>query len=636
VAFAVCAVTSTAAPARAAFDANVAQAAAERAREANRYTFCDKPRLPLSSRALSVCGHAVDVTSCAGFAEACKSPGVLPAGCVEPNRPMNLHWTAPPILGQIARVLIWGVLIALAAFVVVHLVRMRRKSQEERGLSDGPEPEAPAPGPTDVAAPSILDEEGLLLRAEKHALAGEYAQALQLYLGAALRSLDRRGALRLSRDRTNGEYVKACADPAARPLLRDIVREVERVQFGREAPTQERVGATGQRAIAIVRTLAATVLVMAVLAMSGCGSADPCSRAETSGDDPAGLDLLSDVLEGQGYRVSRLGRSLASLSQPAWWQSSGGAVILDTDVVPVDSETWDHIESWVSSGGVLCLAGSPEDWPHDLGLAAEKGTAGPLRVLLPGWYDADDESERLDGGVVVRGAALTLPDDAAPLAWTGDAVPYAAILERGKGSIVALATDELFTNAALAHRGNAAAMSALLTRNVRAEFLVAEPDDGVTPPSSPFSSLVRAGLGLGLVHALLAALVLFLAAGIRLARPRHAAPPVRRAFAEHVRAVGGLYERTSNAAHALAAYTRFAEERLRSRMPRGVSDVPEFLALRTSHSVDECRALWDRAVASRAAGPARGDELAILKRLSALCTVAFAPGRSRHVESEGS
>ena len=44
--------TSAAAfPARAAFDPTGAQVAAERARETSHYTFCDKPRLPLSARA---------------------------------------------------------------------------------------------------------------------------------------------------------------------------------------------------------------------------------------------------------------------------------------------------------------------------------------------------------------------------------------------------------------------------------------------------------------------------------------------------------------------------------------------------------------------------------------------------------
>jgi hypothetical protein len=622
-------------PAGAAFDPNAAQAAAERALATSHYTFCDKPRLPLSTRARSLCGHAAEVASCAGFAHACSSPEGLSDRCVE-SRPTREdkdepQWKIGAIWGQIARLVVWGLLAMLAVFVLVHLIASRRRAGRDRALAD----EVPDEGPPAAAPPQpppTLDEEDLLSRAEQHVLAREYALALQLYLGAALRSLDRRGALRLGRDRTNGEYVRSCADSAARPLLREIVREVERVQFGREHPTEDRVVMTGRRAVAIVRSASAAVAIAALVLVTGCGSVDTCSRVEAAGDDPAGLELFHDVLEGQGYRVERLGRSLASLGEPEWWRGSAPVVVVDTDVVRVDDETWDHVTSWVTSGGTLILAGAPAQWPSSLQLTASRGVAGSLHVAFPpssSEADEDDEPEKLDTGTVVRGNALTSPDDSVPVAWMADDSEYAAIVLSGTGTILALASDELLTNAGLARRGNAAAMTALFARLGRTDVLIAESDDGVAPPSSPVSSLMRAGLGLGLLHALAAAAILFLAAGIRLMRPRRASPPARRAFVEHVRAVGGLYARTSNAAHALAVYTRFAEERLRARMPRGTVDVPTFLAQRSSHPVEECRELWSRAVASRAGDPARGDELTVLKRLSALCAAAMGSGPSR-------
>jgi hypothetical protein len=396
---------------------------------------------------------------------------------------------------------------------------------------------------------------------------------------------------------------------------------------------------TGRRAVAIVRSVSVAVAIAVLVIVTGCGSVDPCSRPEVAGDDPAGLELFHDVLEGQGYRVGRLDRSLASLGEPEWWRGSAPAVVVDTDVVRVDDETWDHVTSWVTSGGTLILAGSPAHWPSSLELTASRGVAGGLHVASPSSSsetDDDDEPEKIETGTVVRGDALTCPDDSAPVAWMADDSEYAAVVSSGTGTILALASDELLTNAALARPGNAAAMTALLARLGRTDVLVAETDDGVAPPSSPVSSLIRAGLGLGLVHALAAAAILFLAAGVRVTRPRRTSPPARRAFAEHVRAVGGLYARTSNAAHALAAYTRFAEERLRARMPRGTVDVPSFLAQRSSRPVEECRELWSRAVASRAGDPARGDELSVLKRLSALCTAAIGAGPSRPIRSEGS
>jgi hypothetical protein len=129
---------------------------------------------------------------------------------------------------------------------------------------------------------------------------------------------------------------------------------------------------------------------------------------------------------------------------------------------------------------------------------------------------------------------------------------------------------------------------------------------------------------MGLVHALGAALILFLAVGVRLSRPRPEPPPRRRAFAEHVEAVGALYARTRNAPHALTSFARFADERLRARMPRGMADVAAFLASRTNVPLDTCQRLWTRAVQAKGGAPALGDELAVLRELTAAYSAAMA------------
>ncbi len=190
--------------------------------------------------------------------------------------------------------------------------------------------------------------------------------------------------------------------------------------------------------------------------------------------------------------------------------------------------------------------------------------------------------------------------------------------------MLGVASDELMTNAALARPGNAATLVAILSNADRLRFRLAQPDDGVSPPTSPIAALTRAGLGSGLVHGLLATLVLFLAVGVRLARPRPAPPPTRRAFAEHVEAVGALYARTGAAPHALAAYARFADERLRASMPRGATDIPAFLASRAKLPVEACQRLWARATAAKAGAPPVGDELAVLKELSAVYAATMA------------
>ena len=108
---------------------------------------------------------------------------------------------------------------------------------------------------------------------------------------------------------------------------------------------------------------------------------------------------------------------------------------------------------------------------------------------------------------------------------------------------------------------------------------------------------------------------------------------------KHVEALGALYARAGAAPHALAAYARFAEERLRARMPRtgrqglspglgedeGRSDVASFLVSRTHLPPDVCQRLWARATAARVVASAPlGDELAVLEELSAAYAAAVA------------
>ena len=203
-----------------------------------------------------------------------------------------------------------------------------------------------------------------------------------------------------------------------------------------------------------------------------------------------------------------------------------------------------------------------------------------------------------------------------------------------------LAGSDLFTNIGAASSEGAEALVAILDLaardRTRADLTrgaglaspslyqvhVARGHDGVPPPSNPFSALVQAGLGKGAWHALAAALVLFLAYGIRQARARPNAPPARRAFAEHVEATGAFYGRARALGHALAAYGRFAEMRLRERVPRG-GDPVAFLAARAQVPHAEAARIWKRATEANAEGPPRGDELATIRDLRALLVKAL-------------
>jgi hypothetical protein len=58
-------------------------------------------------------------------------------------------------------------------------------------------------------------------------------------------------------------------------------------------------------------------------------------------------------------------------------------------------------------------------------------------------------------------------------------------------------------------------------------------------------------------------------------------------------------------------------------MPRGSADVAAFLASRARVPVEACQRLWARAVQAKAGAPPLGDELAVLRELSAVYAAAM-------------
>lgn len=615
-----------------------AQADVDAATREKAFTFCSKPRRPLSNRALALCDSATDIPSCEGFAAACAD-----ARTPEPHV-TSLSPAALAVIAWLVRAGAWLFVLTLVVALLVPIVRALARSRRTRKLAEPDTMPRPATERVDVDVDIVTttDEDVLLERAAAHARRAEYAIALQLYLAASLRALDKRGAVRIARDRTNGEYVRSCSDPDARAGLREIVREVDRVQFGREVATPEAVDRALRRATAIVRGLKVALLVLTA-ALLGCGGA---ARGRHPGDDPAGDELLLELLHRQNVQAQPLQGSLSSLPLPSESERARSAVLVDAERTEMDDETRTHLVEWVDAGGSLVLAGAPYAWPHELGVV-QAMAAGPTKLnarrLLAKTgarapnEDDDDEYEpppegqpvyalAIERGELTMRTTVNLPASSERVAWFDDDAIYAVVVPHGKGQVLAIASDELLTNAGLARPGNAAAALAILSNMGRVELKIAEAEDGVSPPSTPLSAMNRAGLGLGMVHALLAALVLFLAAGTRLARAMPAAPPLRRAFVEHVEAMGALYARTGNGEHALAAYTRFVEERLRARMPRGTTDIAAFLASRARLPLDVCERVWKRATAPNAPNTASpgADALIVLKELAAVYAAATA------------
>jgi hypothetical protein len=601
----------------------------EDARKDAKYTFCASPKLPLTPRMRALCPLASEVDGCEGLVAACKADAsAAEAERLRRDAERGKSATAQLLsaLGFLAQGLVWLLIGLVLVAIAFPLVRALLRARRDKAVADAPARpnvatlvDRPAP----PRAESISDAEAALREADDHARRGDLARALSLYLAASLAALDRRGAIRLARHRTNGEYVRSCAEDAARQPLREIVREVDRVEFGKVPPTGEGVASVATRATAVVRFTTTALMVLLALATTGCGGA----RRASGVNDPSGDELPIDVLRRSGYDAAYLSTSLAALPIPGAGDSTP-VVLVDVERVALEEESTAHLLRWVEAGGTLVLFGAPELWPTEL-----HATSAPAK---------DEPVDVVTGDVYARGArvathrALLWPESEA-VAFAGRSV-YGAHIGRGKGVIVGVAGRELATNVgvdrpdnagvfvaivdvAMSYRG-AAELERGITEEGRPEIRVARSEDGIPPPSNPFSALVQAGLGKGSWHALAAALVLFLAYGIRHARPRPSAPAARRAFAEHVEATGAFYGRAGAHGHALASYGRFAELRLRERIPRG-SDPVAFLAARASVSPEEAARVWKRATEASADEPPRGDELATIRDLGAMLAKAL-------------
>jgi hypothetical protein len=631
-------------PARAGADA--AAAMKERG-----FTFCSDPRKPLSYDARSLCPHAAETPDCGGFVAACAPEKAEDDGnwftrFLEKLAKAVAEMTpdfVKSLLGALAelpKVVFLGLVGLILGIAVVVAARSIRRSRRDAALREEKGPATPQEALADAI--ETTEAEALLALAGEHASRGESDLALQLYLAAGLRALDHRGAIAWAKNRTNGEYVRSCKEEAAKSPLRELVRENDQVQFGRVPASQDVVARAAQLAAGLVRLVPLVMLVLALPALLACSGTGLSHHA---GDDPAGDDLLREVLRRQGVTVSGLDGPLGELSTGD--ADGKRAVLVDVESTPMDDDTREHLASWVHAGGVLVLAGAPEAWPKVFAAERKATTAKEVAVPIPVPRPGAKEPATIPAHLVNPWALEVRPDigddeldgpddrpeDLEPVATFADGSTYAAIWPSGSGVVLGIGTDELLTNAALARPGNAYALMTILAHANRDAIAIAEPEDGSGGTSSPISALQHAGLGLALGQSAAALAVLFLALGVRLMAPRPPSPARRRAFAEHVEAVGALYARTGAARHALAAYARFVEQRLRARMPRGTQDVAAFLAARSQLPLETCERLFKAgpfvtAAAAPSAEPARkasaAEDLMILKDLSAAYAAATA------------
>jgi hypothetical protein len=594
-----------------------------------RYRFCHEDDYPLTPDEHAWCPIVGDTSAlCPSLPKACKLPAVegkmalrfgrwRGGGNVHGKRagrtPGEGHAERAPVedlrrrpepetrltvpdLSGLAQVVL---ILLLVAFVVVvgraiaqNLLRERggEKSKED----EAPPPEVPEGGPTGPRGPVETDVDRLLSRARAAAERGDYARAVDDAYAALLRRLDGDGIIEIHPSRTNGDYVRSLRDrPDLGGPVREVVREVEDVQFGATPATEPVFRAVLARVLPLVGK--AIGLVVAFIGLSAALSCAPHGGGDPGGGDtsPSGTQAIIDVMARQGLKIRRRNEPLVEVSRPL-------ALVVLPDAI-LDEEAWKHLLAWVNDkGGRLILAGTtglPAEIQQRIVVDAETVThlepsvdwvAQEAISLPPGSAVAQADGKDVEGVVLHRAASPVLTERTF-----------------GEGRIVLVADERLFTNAALTPDDDASFLLGLLLRSAPAPEREIELVDGLTGAGArtPLESLQQARLTPFVIQLFVLMALLFLWKGRAFARLREPAAQVRRAFADHARALGLSYQRARASHHVTGLYAVWALDRLRERVHRGgrqgLIPLAEAIAARTGRPEGEIMSVLVEAVSAR-------------------------------------
>nr|WP_240807427.1 DUF4350 domain-containing protein [Polyangium spumosum] len=484
--------------------------------------------------------------------------------------------------------------------VLKNVLSERDAPEDEAPPEDLPENASGArrPGPR---GPVETDVARLLARARVAAQRGAFGPAIDDVYAALLRRLDGDGLIEIHASRTNGDYVRTLRRdrPEIASDVRTIVADVESVQFGSRAPSAEAFARIHDRVVPLVsRALSALAVLLGLSATLSCGrvaaldESDGAFRGDTS---PSGTHALGAVLGAYGIDLRHRRDPLDKLPD----EDDATLVLLpDLDLSASDLR---RLQSWVEAGGDLVIAGAAD-------LPAWTGAS-----LEPDPVVADDIApttryEYQFGAILLSlppGPTLTLTD-AQRMLVRGEGA-YASFKQLGDGRVIVLADDKLFTNVALTAGDNAAFLISLF-RPLHREV---ELCDGWTSlgADTPLDTLGRARLLPILLQLFLLLGLYFLWQGRAFGVLRDPPANRRRAFSDHVRALGLAFARAGASRHALGLYAAWAIERLRERVPRegrhGLSGLAEAVAVRAGKSTGEVMTVLVEATeAQKEAAPA--------------------------------
>lgn len=577
------------------------------------FGFCHDEAYPLTEAEAQWCPLLpADEPSCPTFRAACKAPRAViegelgPLGTRRPGEvvrddrdleeepePEERRPPAPdrrtpgepepepetPSAGPLPHVLVW---IIVAAMVVALLLQLRGPAGPELPRAAEPGPDTPPKTEAEAEpelGPRETDADRLLARATRRAEQGDLAGAVVDGHAALLRRLAERGHVRLHPSRTNGDHIQDLrGEPALHEPARQVMRLVERVQFGHAPLARAEV----DRLLAQVRSVLGALAGALLLAWTSLACSGHAAKAYPWSHSPSGRAGVLALLRGHGITVDYRSAPLEALRR----DGPTPIVLEGTTLTPTEQAA---LVSHVSAGGRAVLA--TRELPPAFQVHPARRRPGPL---LPG--------PLLDPDVASR---IVVPGDAG-LGWDGidgsegivlqtdaDGTPYALVRGVGKGHVVVLADAHLLTNAALAVPDDGAFLVDLL-RETGGSFELVDgrvrdlAGDGGA--SDPFDAMARAELTPVIGQLLVLVLLLYLWRGVHFGRPRDPPPPSRRRFSEHVEALAQQYQRAGARRHALHLYAGWALERVHERFGgqrRGLHHLARRIAARTGQGETE-------------------------------------------------
>jgi uncharacterized membrane protein len=137
--------------------------------------------------------------------------------------------------------MLWGVVLVLAFFLVRYLIRLYERRELEDAASDDDDTAHTSDADRVEALPVVVKREISDLRSEARRLAdgGRYSEAIVYLYSHLLVQLDRRQVIRLAKGKTNRQYLSeaAAANSSLKPPVERTMTAFEDAYFGRHELT---------------------------------------------------------------------------------------------------------------------------------------------------------------------------------------------------------------------------------------------------------------------------------------------------------------------------------------------------------------------------------------------------------------